>query len=193
MKKRAKQVLVLALALSMLAGLSVGCKKDDDSSQADSGNASNQSTEQSSQADSTPDNGEIVTIQFYGGGANPSSTYYEWQQEYFEENLGLRVETIVSDKEKLQPMLAAGNLPDLGKYAVDGDPTQAIEGGHVMDLTDYEDQILYGEASPVRPVFQGLQERGHRKTVRHHHPDRNLQCLPDGCGLLRGEYPVGHL
>ena len=55
MKKRAKQVLVLALALSMLAGLSVGCKKDDDSSQADSGNASNQSTEQSSQADSTPD------------------------------------------------------------------------------------------------------------------------------------------
>ena len=149
MKKRAKQVLVLALALSMLAGLSVGCKKDDDSSQADSGNASNQSTEQSSQADSTPDNGEIVTIQFYGGGANPSSTYYEWQQEYFEENLGLRVETIVSDKEKLQPMLAAGNLPDLGKYAVDGDPTQAIEGGHVMDLTDYEDQIPnYTEKHP---------------------------------------------
>ena len=149
MKKRAKQVLVLALALSMLAGLSVGCKKDDDSSQADSGNASNQSTEQSSQADSTPDNGEIVTIQFYGGGANPSSTYYEWQQEYFEENLGLRVETIVSDKEKLQPMLAAGNLPDLGLYAVDGDPTQAIEGGHVMDLTDYEDQIPnYTEKHP---------------------------------------------
>ena len=31
MRKRAKQVLVLALALSMLAGLSMGCKKDDNS------------------------------------------------------------------------------------------------------------------------------------------------------------------
>lgn len=140
MRKRAKQVLVLALALSMLAGLSVGCKKDDNSSTADS-STSNQSSNQSSEADSTPSTGEIATIQFYSGGVNPSSTYYEWQQEYFEENLGLRVEAIVADKEKLQPMLAAGNLPDLGKYAVDGDPTQAIEGGHVMDLTDYEDQI----------------------------------------------------
>ena len=148
MKKRAKQVLVLALALSMLAGLSVGCKKDDNSSTADS-NASNQSSNQSSEADSTPSTGEIVTIQFYSGGVNPSSTYYEWQQQYFEENLGLRVEAIVADKEKLQPMLAAGNLPDLGKYAVDGDPTQAIEGGHVMDLTDYEDQIPnYTEKHP---------------------------------------------
>ena len=140
MRKRAKQVLVLALALSMLAGLSVGCKKDDNSSTADS-STSNQSSNQSSEADSTPSTGEIATIQFYSGGVNPSQTYYDWQQEYFEENLGLRVEAIVADKEKLQPMLAAGNLPDLGKYAVDGDPTQAIEGGHVMDLTDYEDQI----------------------------------------------------
>ena len=140
MRKRAKQVLVLALALSMLAGLSMGCKKDDNSSTADS-STSNQSSNQSSEADSTPSTGEIATIQFYSGGVNPSSTYYEWQQQYFEENLGLRVEAIVADKEKLQPMLAAGNLPDLGKYAVDGDPTQAIEGGHVMDLTDYEDQI----------------------------------------------------
>ena len=140
MRKRAKQVLVLALALSMLAGLSMGCKKDDNSSTADS-STSNQSSNQSSEADSTPSTGEIATIQFYSGGVNPSQTYYDWQQEYFEENLGLRVEAIVADKEKLQPMLAAGNLPDLGKYAVDADPTQAIEGGHVMDLTDYEDQI----------------------------------------------------
>lgn len=109
------------------------CQSNETASSGGSGDSSGTSSESSG-------SGEIITIQYYGGGGNPQK-YYEWQQEYFEEKIGVRVEALVKDKEQLQPMVAAGNLPDMGHFTNDGDPTQLIKGGHVADLTEYESMM----------------------------------------------------
>ncbi len=84
---------------------------------------------------------EIVTIEFYGFRQNPSNSYFKWQQDYFAEKIGVNVAIIPADSERLQPMLSAGNLPDMGCYAVNGSLSQAIQGGHLLDLTPYEKEI----------------------------------------------------
>ena len=127
MKKMIKRLLSAAMAASLAATVFAGCQSNETTS---SGTVSGGSSE-------SGDSSKIVTIQYYGGGGNPQK-YYEWQQEYFEEKIGVRVEALVKDKEQLQPMVAAGNLPDMGHYTNDGDPTQLIKGGHVADLTEYE-------------------------------------------------------
>ena len=53
----------------------------------------------------------------------------------------MNVTILPGDAEKLQTMLSAGNLPDMGMYAVNGSLSQAIQGGHLMDLTPYEKDI----------------------------------------------------
>lgn len=82
-----------------------------------------------------------MTIEFYGFGQNPSNSYFKWQQDYFAEKIGVNVAIISADSERLQPMLSAGNLPDMGCYAVNGSLSQAIQGGHLLDLTPYEKEI----------------------------------------------------
>ena len=125
--------------------------------QQQSGESSSGSTGDSSAAggaSSGGGTGEIETIEFYGFGQNPSNAFFQWQQDYFAEKIGVNVTIIPADNEKLQTMLSAGNLPDMGTYAVNGDLSQAIQGGHLMDLTPYEDKIpAYTEKWPESVQF----------------------------------------
>ena len=133
MEKKIKRLLAATLTVCMIAVAFTGCQSNETASSGGSGDSSGTSSESSG-------SGEIITIQYYGGGGNPQK-YYEWQQEYFEEKIGVRVEALVKDKEQLQPMVAAGNLPDMGHFTDSGDPTQLIKGGHVADLTEYESMM----------------------------------------------------
>ena len=118
----------------VLAALT-GCQKGDTaSSSEESGSGTSQNGEE-------PASNEIVTIEFYGFNQNPSHTFFQWQQDYFAEKINVNVDIIPGDNEKLQTMLSSGDLPDMGMYAVNGSLSQAIKGGHLMDLTSYEDQI----------------------------------------------------
>ncbi|MFQ9799734.1 MAG: hypothetical protein ACLR23_13270 [Clostridia bacterium] len=38
-------------------------------------------------------------------------------------------------------MLSAGNLPDIGNYAVSGDLSQAIKAGYLVDMSDKLDKL----------------------------------------------------
>ena len=149
MKKLIKRLLTAAMAACLTATAFAGCQQQ-------SGESSSGSTGDSSAAGgaSSGGSGEIVTIDFYGFGQNPSNTYFKWQQDYFAEKIGVNVTIIPADNEKLQTMLSAGNLPDMGTYAVNGDLSQAIQGGHLMDLTPYEDKIpAYTEKWPESVQF----------------------------------------
>ena len=136
MKKLFKRLLTAAMASCMIATAFAGCQQQ---GAAPSGGTGSQtgSTEDSS----TSGSGEIETIEFYGFAQNPSNAFFKWQQDYFAEKIGVNVTILPGDAEKLQTMLSAGNLPDMGMYAVNGSLAQAIQGGHLMDLTPYEKDI----------------------------------------------------
>lgn len=150
MKKLMKRLLATAMAACLTASVFAGCQQQ--GAESSSGTAGDSST--AGDASSGGGTGEIVTIDFYGFGQNPSNSYFQWQQDYFAEKIGVNVNIIPGDNERLQTMLSAGNLPDVGMYAINGDISQAIQGGHLKDLTEYEDQIPnYTEKWPESVQF----------------------------------------
>ena len=136
MKKLMKRLLAAAMASCMIATAFAGCQQQGSTS---SGGTDSQTG--STGDSSTGGSGEIETIEFYGFPQNPSNAFFQWQQDYFAEKIGVNVNIIPGDPERLQTMLSAGNLPDMGMYAVNQSISQAIQGGHLMDLTDHEDKI----------------------------------------------------
>ena len=143
MKKMLKQFFVIALSICLPLSTLAGCQKE--------GQSSSHQTE--SQTSSLPAE-NIETIDFYGFQQNPSNTFFQWQQDYFAETIGVHVNIIPGDSEKLQTMLSAGNLPDVGRYSVNGNLSQVIKGGHLTDLTPYESQIPnYTEKWPESVQF----------------------------------------
>lgn len=133
LKRMAALTLAAGLAVTALAGCG---DTGGESSSAGSAPVSQAAGTAESQAQK-----ELRHITVYSLAINPSNVFYQWQQDYMAEKIGVNVEIIPGDPEKLQPMLAAGDLPDVGKYSVDSDPTQVIESGLVMDLTPYEDRL----------------------------------------------------
>lgn len=134
-KRRIKGLLAVIAAACLSISPLAGCQAQSVSSTTSSDNQTSKTN--SSEAGSE----EIVTIEFYGFGQNPSNSYFKWQQDYFAKKIGVNVAIIPADSERLQPMLSAGNLPDMGCYAVNGSLSQAIQGGHLLDLTPYEKEI----------------------------------------------------
>lgn len=131
MKKTMKRLLASVLSVCLAAAVFTGCQQ--------SGTESTVSKTESGTA--SDEKKEVVTIDYYGRAVNSINDYFEWQQKYMEEKIGVHVNVLPVDNEKFQPMLAAGNLPDVGEYSTNGDPHQVIAGGHVMDLTSHLDKL----------------------------------------------------
>ena len=83
---------------------------------------------------------EVVTITYYGQQNNRNSMD-GFMNDYLEEKIGVRVEIIPWDSDKTQALLASRELPDIGKYYLNGSVANVIDTGLLLDLTPYLDQI----------------------------------------------------
>lgn len=151
MKNSSKRLLVAFLAICMVGSAFTGCKKDDNnSSKTDSSNASSQPTDNSTDSSSAGTDesqdfydqpsysGDTVKLQFYIDNQNP---FGDWRKEFIKDKTGVELEIVVADAEKTNAMLSAGNLPDIGSYAVNGDLSQAIKAGYLVDMSDKLDKL----------------------------------------------------
>lgn len=85
----------------------------------------------------TASNNGPVEIEWYGGPTIP-----QWMNDYLAEEINVTVESIASDPEKTQAMIAAGGLPDIGHFFDKSrNITMAIQSGGIMDLSPYMDQL----------------------------------------------------
>ncbi|MBC8543633.1 hypothetical protein [Bianquea renquensis] len=151
MKNSSKRLLVAFLAICMVGSAFTGCKKDDNSSsEADSSNVSSQPADNSTDSSSAGSDesqdfydqpsysGDTVKLQFYIDNQNP---FGDWRKEFIKDKTGVELEIVVADSEKTNAMLSAGNLPDIGNYAVSGDLSQAIKAGYLVDMSDKLDKL----------------------------------------------------
>ncbi len=83
---------------------------------------------------------EVVTIEYYGMQNNRNSMD-GFMNDYLEEKIGVRVDVIPWDNDKTQALLASGDLPDIGRYYVNGSFAPVMRTGLVMDLSDYTDKF----------------------------------------------------
>lgn len=83
---------------------------------------------------------EVVTIEYYGMGNNRNSME-GFMNDYLEEKIGVRVDVIPWDNDKTQALLASGDLPDIGRYYVNGSFTPVMQTGLVMELTEHLDKL----------------------------------------------------
>lgn len=83
---------------------------------------------------------EVVTIEFYGMGNNRNSMD-GFMNDYLAEKIGVRVEVIPMDNDKTQALLASGDLPDIGRYYVNGSFAPVMRTGLVLELSDYLDKL----------------------------------------------------
>lgn len=135
MKKISKRLLALLMAVCMVVVAFAGCQKGDSTTSSATGDASSTGT---TSGDSASKWDKEVTLTYYIGNSNP---FGKWRQDFIKEKTGVQLEISVADKDKTATMLAGGNLPDIGYYAVDGSLSQAIKGNMLVDMSDKLDKL----------------------------------------------------
>ena len=149
MHARIKKMTTLLLVILSIALLLAGCNGGGSSTGTTAGTtaattttaAGGDETESPETTSAATEAAGIRSIEVFGMNINPNNTVYQWQNDYFEEHIGVNVTVIAGDAEKLTAMLASGDLPDIGRFAPNLDNTALIEGGLVLDLTPYEDRL----------------------------------------------------
>ena len=83
---------------------------------------------------------EITHITVYNFYPN-TQTFDGWLNTYFEKTLGIHLDVIVADNEKLQTMIAGESLPDMGNFRLNNTIENAMMGDLLVNLDDYADQL----------------------------------------------------
>ena len=83
---------------------------------------------------------EITHITVYNFYPN-TQTFDGWLNTYFEKELGIHLDVIVADNEKLQTMIAGESLPDMGNFRLNNTIENAMMGDLLVNLDDYADQL----------------------------------------------------
>lgn len=128
MKDNKKKWFTMCVTTALIISTLSGCGNPGN----DVGNNGNTNTSGESVSTSTP-----VEIEWYGGPSIP-----QWMNDFLMDEINVTVNSIASDPEKTQAMIAAGDLPDIGfYYDQQRSITMAIQSGGIMDLEPYLDQL----------------------------------------------------
>jgi putative aldouronate transport system substrate-binding protein len=164
MKKSFKKIMALSLVLAMTMSMTVGCKKDDKTSEevtpteavtaetTDEAATTEATTEESAYTDHSAGFAENVTIQIpvYDRafeGWNPSDNYYtKWIQENFGDKYNVTVEFVSigrsTEVTDYTQMLAAGTAPDI-IFHYDMPQALAYYGEGAMQQLDLNEMAYY--------------------------------------------------
>lgn len=135
-----KRIFTLLLAGLMAAGM-VSCNE-----QADTGSSTGGSTEttESSAAEETADTGEITKLQMLSLPANFSGVLEGWAGDVLAQEVGVEIELLPAGdqgEQKLQAMMASGELCDLVVFKDTKQIENAIAGDMLLPLDDYQDRM----------------------------------------------------
>lgn len=155
--------ILMAAAMAILSACGNDSGKSAQGSQADASGASASesgasSKESSDGSSSEQGTGEVVKLSLYPSDANLSSGVVSGHKgQFFAEN-GIELEVWAYSDEKTNAMLASGDLPDI-LYVAEGNLDTMIEGGMILDLTDYLDQMPHVQAyEPMKKALNYVRE-----------------------------------
>lgn len=83
---------------------------------------------------------EVVHLTVYNFYPNPG-TWEGFLNNYLEKTIGVRLDSIPTDNEKLQTMIAGNSLADIGSFMLNNSITNLIESDMLVNLEDYEDEL----------------------------------------------------
>lgn len=147
-----KSILSILLAAAMTIGLTA-C--GDSSSQTPASTGSTGSTDASapaSKADAPTDSGETVNLKMLSLPANTSGLIEGWWAEELKKDLNMTIELLPSGdqgEQKLQALMASGELPDLVVFKDYKQVENAVAGNMLLAYDDYKDLLpdMYANAS----------------------------------------------
>ncbi len=126
------------------------------------------------------ENEEIVTLTMYHIGPN-THTFDCWINDYLEKTIGVRLEYIVKDDDKLQTMIAGGSLPDMGHFKLNNTLENAMLGDLLVNLDEYKEQLpnLYEKNAKVVEYSRKMLTPGYD----------GLYAMPVEIGIYN-DYPI---
>lgn len=126
------------------------------------------------------ENEEVVTLTMYHIGPN-THTFDCWINDYLEKTIGVRLEYIVKDDDKLQTMIAGGSLPDMGHFKLNNTLENAMLGDLLVNLDEYKEQLpnLYEKNAKVVEYSRKMLTPGYE----------GLYAMPVEIGIYN-DYPI---
>lgn len=131
-----KRIFTLLLAGLMAAGM-VSCNE-----QTDTGSSTGGSTESSAAEEA--DSGEITKLQMLSMPENFSGVLEGWGGDVLAQEVGVEIELLPAGdqgEQKLQAMMASGELCDLVVFKDNKQIENAIAGNMLLSLDDYQDRL----------------------------------------------------
>lgn len=127
-----KRIAALMLAIAMVLSLSA-CS---------SGKSEGQQEETATAVQETKEK-ELVPISFYSTIAMESIDGFPWIKDFLAEEFGIKIEEKINtgDGNTMSALLASGELPDLVCFNDLSDIQAAVDGGMLLNLDDYKDQL----------------------------------------------------
>jgi putative aldouronate transport system substrate-binding protein len=142
--KGLKRFGALVLVVLMLISVLAGCKeKPSDITPLPAPVEGNDETPEPAEEQPDPTQGafEPVTLQWLSATSNYSGPWTGWFADYILERTGVKIELVQASGERMQAMLASGELSDLVTFDGWGNVDSAIKGGMLVNLDEHLDKL----------------------------------------------------
>ncbi|MBR4235435.1 MAG: extracellular solute-binding protein [Clostridia bacterium] len=70
-----------------------------------------------------------------------TQTFDGWLNAYFEKTIGVHIDVVVQDNDRLQTMIAGDNLTDMGNFKLNNTIENCMLGNLLVNLDDYKDEL----------------------------------------------------
>lgn len=127
----------------MLLGIA-GCGGNtDSSSQTESSSGGNAETVSSGEP-AAADDGEVVSLEVFSLPSNTSGLWEGWAADIIREKVGVELEVLAAGdqgEQKLQALMASGELPDLVVFKENTQVINAVAGDMLLAYDDYQEYV----------------------------------------------------
>ena len=138
-----KKFLSAAILTAMLLGIA-GCGGNtDSSSQTESSSGGNAETVSSGEP-AAADDGEVVSLEVFSLPSNTSGLWEGWAADIIREKVGVELEVLAAGdqgEQKLQALMASGELPDLVVFKENTQVINAVAGDMLLAYDDYQEYV----------------------------------------------------
>lgn len=168
-----KRILAMLLCMTVAATTLVACgdsKSSADSNSAAADNASGADTvENSGQSGSETASGDVVRLQILDMPENESGVITGWFNDYVREQVGVELEFLPTGdqgEQKLQALMASGELPDVVVFKDDKQVINAVTGDMLLAYDDYKELLpnLYNNAGTSLKYYADNVSNGQNKS-----------------------------
>lgn len=181
--KRSKRFLAFLLMVMMLISVLAGCTVEpEDTSPTPTPDATEKPSE-TDEPDPTQAAYEPVTLQWLSTTSNYAGPWSGWFDDYIVEHTGVHIELVQATTERMQAMLAGGELSDLITFNGWGTVDSAINGDMLINLDEHLDAL----PNVVENMGTALEFARNERSAG----TGNLYAIPDHVGEYRTPVDTG--